>query len=920
MSVEFRVLGDVEVRIDGQSVDAGRARQLCVLVALLHDVRQPIPVERILSRVWGDDPPNRGKNVLYGYLSRLRRALAAAGDVTVARQHAGYVLTADPMAVDLHRFRELVAQARTSDDDQAVLLFNRALALWRGRPFGGLSTPWLDELRATLESERFAVVLDRNEVALRLGRQDDVLGEMFRETTAHPLDERLAGQVILALHKSGRHADADRHYAELSRRLADELGVDPSPAVREQHEQSPAALKRRPDVPVPRQLPAHSPFFVGRDGELEVLDDLLRRHRPFVAISGAAGVGKTTLAVHWAHRVQDSFPDGQLYVNLRGFEHAGAAVSPAEALRTLLTMLGVPPDRAPSDIDAMAATYRSILNSRRLLILLDNARDVQQVRPLLPGDGVSMVVVTSRNHLVGLVAGEGAHLITLRHMDLREARALLEQHLGRDRMEAETQAVDELIAGAGFLPLALAVVAARASLNPTFSLKALAGELDSQQSRLDTLDDDDPKTSVRAAISLSCRHLGPTAAQVFRLLGLHPGPAVTAAATASLAGLSGKEAEDALDELARVHLTEEHRPGRFAFHDLVRVYAAERFRLEVPAPARNDALRRLLDHYLHTAVSGALLLRPMRDHIDVDDAAPGTCPEPLSDYQAAWRWLEDEIAALRRLLPLAAAEGFDQHVWQLAWTTADFLDRQGRWHDWIELGTYALAAGARLADRRALASAHRGLGQAFIMLRSFPQARAHLMAALDLDGTRVGEAGIHRDLALMADTQGSFTEALEHGRRALEIYRNCGHLAGEAAALNQVGWYLCQLGSHRRALVACEEALVRHRGIGDWTGEAVTWDSLGFIHHNMGANARAIECYERALALYRELGDVFENAATLTRLADTHLAEGETSAARDALRSASALLDNLRHPDARAVHARLEALDAEDERLPGPRA
>ncbi len=908
MSVEFRVLGDVEVIVDGQSVDVGHARQRCVLVALLHDVGQAVPVERILSRVWGEHLPHRGKNVLYGYLSRLRQVLAAAGDVTVAKERAGYVLTADPTAVDLHCFRRLVAEVGTADDDQAARLLNRALALWRGKPFEGLTTPWLEDLRATLEAERFAAALDRNEVAIRLGRQDDVLGEMFREAAAHPLDERLAGQVILALHRSGRHADADRHYAELSRRLADELGVDPNPAVRERHELSPAALQRRPDLPVPRQLLAHSPFFVGREGELEVLDDLLRRHRPLVAISGAAGVGKTTLAMHWAHSVQESFSAGQLYVNLRGFEHAGAAVSPEEVLRSLLTTLGVPPDRAPSDVDAMAAAYRSLLSSRRFLVVLDNARDVQQVRPLLPGGGASMVVVTSRNHLIGLVAGEGAHLVTLRQMDRREARALLERHLGRDRMEAEPQAVDELIAGAGFLPLALAVLAARASLNAAFSLKALAGELDSEQSRLDTLDDDDPKTSVRAAISLSCQHLGPTAAQVFRLLGVHPGPDVTAVATASLAGLSGKEAEVALDELARVHLAEEHQLGRFVFHDLVRMYAAEQFRLEALAPAREDAVRRLLDHYVHTAFSGALLLRPMRDRIDVGTPASGTRPELLSDYHAAWRWFEDEIAVLRQLLPLAVSEGFDQHVWQLAWTTADFLDRQGRWHDWVEIGTSALAAGARLGDQRALASAHRGLGQAFIMLRSFAKARAHLTSALELGDTPVDEAGIHRDLALMADAQGSYAEALGHGQRALEIYRECGHRAGEAAALNQVGWYLCQLGSHHRALTMCQEALERHRGVGDWTGEAVTWDSLGFIHHHMGANARAIDCYQRALALYRELGDVFENAATLTRLADTYLAEGDTSAAQDALRGAAALLDDLSHPDARGVRARLAAL------------
>lgn len=919
MAVEFQVLGDIDVRVNGESVAMGHARQLCVLVALIHDIGTAVSADRLLSRVWGENLPKGGRNALHGYLTRLRRNLEPVDGITIVREHGGYVLTGDQGMVDLHRFRRLLAEARAARDEPAAELFRQAFALWRGKPFGALATAWIDGLRASLEAERFAAVLDHNDVGLRLGHHRELLPGLLAESAAHPLDERLTGQVMVALRRCGRPADADRQYQRILRRLAEELGVDPSPPLRELYERGPDERNAEPlasdAAPVPRQLPAHTPHFVGRESELAALDDALRfqNSRPgqavVVAVSGPAGVGKTSLAVHWAQRVQDLFPDGQLYVNLRGFDHTGTAVPSSGALRSFLFALGVSAHRMPTDLDAQTAMYRGVLGDRRMLIVLDNARDAGQVLPLLPETGNSAVLVTSRTRLSDLVAREGAHAVSMRPLSGHDARELLSRHLGRDRVDAEPGVVDELIARSGALPLALAVLAARAALNPDFPLRALAHELTDEHAGLDAFDGTDPETNVRAAISWSYQQLRPPAARMFRLLSAHPGPDFTTPAAASLSGADLAAAGDALDELVGVHLVDERSPGRFALHDLVRAYAAEQAQVVDDENVRTDALRRLLDHYLHTAWRGALILRPMRAPISLEGRAEGTTPEVLGGYTEAWRWFEAEIAVLIAVMQRAVDTGFDDQVWQLAWTLADYLDREGRWHDWTEVGHVALAAGHRLRDQRALASAHRGLGHALILLRSFEDAQAHLNAALQLEPDPVAQAGVLRALALLSDTRGRFEEALQHGEQALALSRSCDDRAGEASALNQVGWYHCQLGHHQRALHLCELALELHHELGDWTTEAVTWDSLGYVHHHMGHRSQSVECYRHALDLYRELGDLFEEAATLGRLADVYEAEQDPAAASDALRRAVGILEALHHPDAADMRARLHVIE-----------
>jgi DNA-binding SARP family transcriptional activator len=471
---------------------------------------------------------------------------------------------------------------------------DEALRLWRGPAFATLDTPWLTGVRHALDRQRLAAELDRNDLALRLGRHSALLADLSAAAAAHPLDERLTGQLMLALYRSGRQADALAHYQQLRVRLADELGADPGPPLQQLHRQiltadptlaAPTPVVARPARPqaepsLPRQLPAPLRSFTGRARELDQLDavlDTAGEQAPAVvisAVSGTAGVGKTALAVHWAHRVADRFPDGQLYVNLRGFDPTGSVMDPAEALRGFLDAFAVPPQRIPTRLDAQAALYRSLLADRQMLIMLDNAHDTEQIRPLLPGTRSTLVLVTSRSQLTGLVAAEGADPVTLDLLSADDARQLLAARLGASRVAAEPQAVDDIITSCARLLLALAIVAARAATHRRFGLDVLANELHEAHGRLDALTDtEDASTDIRAVFSWSYRRLSPDAAKLFRLLGLHPGPDVSAAAAAQPRRPPGTSGAAAVGPTDPRHLITERTPGRYTFHDLLRSYA-----------------------------------------------------------------------------------------------------------------------------------------------------------------------------------------------------------------------------------------------------------------------------------------------------------------------------------------------------------
>ncbi|HET6501710.1 MAG TPA: BTAD domain-containing putative transcriptional regulator [Amycolatopsis sp.] len=944
MAVGFRLLGSVEAEVGGVAVDLGHPKQRAVLGVLLVEANHLVSTDRLLDRVWGERRPARGRETVYNYLSRLRTALRPGGDdVRLDRRSGGYLLAVDEQAVDIHRFHHLLTRARAARDDQRALeLFEQALRLWRGEPLSDLDTPWANGLRATLAGERFAVELDHVDVALRCGRHTELLPSLSARAAQHPLDERVAGQLILALYRSGRQSDALAHYQVQRRRLADELGTDPGPDLRRLHHRiltaDPALANSgtvsvdEPGVAVvPRQLPAAVTHLVGRVRELAALTAQVEAAGGagtvvITSVGGTAGVGKTALAVHWAHQVRDRFPDGQLYVNLRGFDPGTCAMDPAEAVRGFLTALGVAPQRIPPSREAQIAMYRSLLDGKRILVVLDNARDALQVRPLLPGTAGAVAVVTSRNRLSGLVAVDGAQPISLDLLTEDEARSLLVRRLGAGPVAAEPRAVRQIIALCARLPLALAIAATRAA-QTGFPLTTLAAELAEAGQRLDVLSAGDPASEVRAVFSWSYTALSPAAARLFRLLGLHPGPDVSAAAAASLAALPASRVRGLLAELTGASLLAEHAPGRYAFHDLLRAYAADQADTTDPDPERHAAVQRMLDHYMHTAHTAARLLGSVRDPLTLPPPRHGVTPEHPADHERALAWFVSERAVLLAVVDHAGAAGFDTHAGHLARTVATFLDRRGHWHDLAVVGEAAVAAADRRADPAGQPVAHRILARACFRLRRLDDAHTHLRTALDLfvsTGDLEGQADTHIEIARLRARQGpdAITGALHHIQWADVLHRSTGHRLGQAQTLNAIGWYHARNGNHPQTLICCQQALPLLQEFHDREGEAYAWDSLGYAHHYLKHHPESIACYQHAVDLCRDLGDRYLESDVLNRLGDTHHAAHETDAAREAWHQALSILTELDHPDADRIRAKLAGLDTarESERSALPAA
>jgi DNA-binding SARP family transcriptional activator/tetratricopeptide (TPR) repeat protein len=947
-SAQFRVLGPLEAEAGGRVLELGGPRLRAVLALLVANAGRVVSVAALAEGLWGPHPPPDAERTVRAYVSRLRKALPptagglpAAEELIVTRP-PGYVLRVAAEAVDAGRFERLAAAGRRALDAgqpaEAAQQLAAALGLWSGQAYGEfLDDPALRAESIRLEQGRLAAVADRIEADLAVGLSEQLVGELEGLTARHPGHERLWGQLMIALYRAGRQADALATFRRAREALVDESGVEPSPALTGIHQQilaqDPGLLAARPAGPDrtgpgrtapggggpaagPAQLPADVHGFTGRDGELAVLDAVVAGAggQPTAvvisAVSGTAGVGKTALAVHWAHRVAGRFPDGQLYVNLRGFDPGGQAMAPAEAVRGFLDAFGVPAERIPPSLDAQAALYRSTLDGKRVLVVLDNARDAEQARPLLPGSATAMVVVTSRNQLTGLVAADGARPITLDLLSTVEAHALLTRRLGADRLAAETQAAEDIIAACARLPLALTIAAARAATHPGFPLTALAAELAQARGRLDTLTAGEPATDVRAVFSWSYHALTAPAARLFRLLGLHPGPDISAPAAASLAGRPPAEVRPLLTELTRASLLTEHAPARYTFHDLLRAYATDLTHALDDQNTRRAAVARLLDHYTHTAHGADRLLDPTRDPIPLPLPAAG--PGHLTDRGQATAWMSTEHPALLAGLRRAAETGFDTHTWQLAWALDTYLWRQGQLHDLAAAWQSALLAAERMDDPATQAYAHCYLSIIYGQLGQYREARSHLPPALDLStraGDLLGQAQTHQCFAGISARQGRSAEALHHAREALALQQAAGHRRGQAKSLNNVGWCLAQLGDYAQALSYCERALALQQQLGDRDGQASTWDSLGYAHHHLGNHTEAADCYQRALAMYREVGNRFEEAATLTRLGETQQSAGDPAATRAAWQHALDILTDLAHPDAADIRDLLAALD-----------
>jgi DNA-binding SARP family transcriptional activator/tetratricopeptide (TPR) repeat protein len=1000
--VVLRLLGPVEVLTSGAWLAPEKPQQRLVMALLALRAGQVVPVDELIDGVWDDDPPRSARASLQALITRLRQMLAGVPGCQLDRCGDGYRLLLEARRVDVHEFRWLARSGRDCADRRAAIAsFDRALTLWRGPALADVpETAAVEAIRSMLAEEQLAAVQDRIGGLLACGMEQEAAAELPGVLARHPMAERLAGMLMVALYRRGQRAGALRVFRDIRARLAGELGVEPGPELQEVHrrilagdaalavsatrrgaarmpagagvpltagaaeagDRPPAAallsrgtpMARGAALPpgtvpspgtaldsalpadatgaapawaavgrggpgVPRQLPAAPPHFAGRAWELKALSELAGHAasaggRGLIwVIDGTAGVGKTVLAVHWAHQAAGDFPDGQLYVNLRGFGPSGNPVPPEEALRGLLSTLRVPSALIPDSVDAQAALYRSTLAGRRMLILLDNARDAEQVRPLLPGHLGCAVLVTSRSQLTGLVAAEGAHPLSLDVLSEADACELLVRRLGAQRVAAEPAAATELARLCAGLPLALAVAAARADARPGLSLAALAAELRGARGLLDALETGDAASSVREVFSWSCRQLSPEAARMFRMLGVHRGPDISAAAAASLAGVAPPLARRALAELTRAHLLTEHVPGRFAFHDVLRSYAAEQSRAADSEADRTAAVHRVLDHYLHAAHAAALLLYPHRERLLLPPVQIGTTPDILGTPAQAQAWFEAEHQVLLAAIAQAADHGFDLHAWQLPWTMRNFLDRQGCWPELAETQLGALQAAARLQDRAGQAHAHRNLGRAWLRLGRYDDARAHLQAAVKLYrqlGHRYGQARSHFEIGWAAERQGRYGEALAHSRQSLEGFRAAGDRLGAAIALNTVGWCQTQLGSHQQALACSRRALSVFLEDGHRSGQAAAWDALGHASHHLGQHQEALACYHRALALYRQLGDRYNQSQTLVYLGEAQRACGCPSAAGEAWQQALAILQDLHHPEAGQVRSRLDGLSA----------
>ena len=924
--MQFKLLGNLEVWCGTARVSLGGLREQRILAVQLLHANRVVPVERLVDALWDEDPPATAVKQVRNAVSRLRALFASSAHVIVA-DGGGYRIAVADDELDTQVFELAVAQARAAaeagDLAAATERLSEALGLWRGPALTGLGGRVIEAAAAVWNERRVAAEESYFEYAITLGHHGDVVADLSALVAEHPLREKLLGQLMLVLHRCGRQADALALYSDARARLIAELGLEPSTELRALHHRiladdpavsapapSPSA-KTRTELVVPHQLPAALRHFVGRVGPLKFLREILDQEVGpggtvvISAIAGTAGIGKTTLALHWAHQVAERFPGGQLYVNLRGFDPSGAPMAPAEAVRGFLSALGV--SEPPSGTDAQLALYRDMLAGRRMLIVLDNARDAEQVRPLLPANPTCLVLITSRQHLTALTVVEGAHPLTLELLSRAEGHDLLNRRLGVERTASESGAAAELIELCAGLPLALSVAAAHAA-HTVLPLSHVVGQLRDSRSRLDVLRTGDPTTDVRAVLSWSRSQLDPAAARMFHLLGLAPGPETSTAAAASLAGVDSAQARRVLADLVRANLLSPLPSARYTFHDLLRAYAAEEALRHESDQERRSALHRVLDHYLHMAYSADRLLHPARDPVDLPPPLPEVTLRRLPDTGSAQLWFERECPVLLASVKVAFDAGFYRHTWGLAWSLATFLQRHGRWDDLVTTQCSALRAADRTHDRVGQVHTHRTLGRTYARLGRYADADAHVGRALELSllgGDLVGRARAFIDRAWTLELRERYDEALHAARDALALFTETGHRIGRAGALNVVGWYLAMLGEYQYALTYCEQALDLLRDLGDRHAEAGTLDSLGYIHDRLGDHHLAQTRYRQAIELFNELGDRVYEAGSVVRLGDAQLAAGDIEAARAAWRQALIALEELRHPDAAQVRAKL---------------
>jgi DNA-binding SARP family transcriptional activator/tetratricopeptide (TPR) repeat protein len=911
--VDIRLLGPVEVWAADVGLDMGPPQQRAVLAALAVDAGRPVFRDTLLDRIWSGRAPDGAASALYAHINRIRRALAAGTAATagatgtehvrLARRSGGYVLEVDPQEVDLHRFRRLALAARDRQrpDDERAGMLREALDLWRGEPLADLPGEWPARMRDSWEEERLDAAVAWAQAELRLGRPDEVIGPVRDLAARHPLSERPVGVLMQALAAEGRDAEALECYAIARSRLVEALGAEPGRELQAVHlailkgerpaaQADDAAVSRPAPLPVPAQLPPDVRGFTGRQDELDELDRLLidaddqSTAVVISAVAGTAGVGKTALAVRWAHRVRDKFPDGQLYVDLRGYG-PDRPVAPEKALARFLANLGVAGQDIPLDVDDRAARYRTEINGRRMLVVLDNAASVEQIRQLLPGTRSCSVVVTSRDSLPGLVAVHGGRRLDLGLLPHQDAVALLRTLIG-DRVKAEPGAAATLATQCARLPLALRVTAELATARPATPLAGLVRELADESQRLQRLDaGGDPRAAVRVVFSWSYKHLPAGAARAFRLAGLHPGSDLDPYATAALTGTQVDEARRALDILERAHLVHLTGPERYGTHDLLRAYARDLAHSHDSDADRRAALTRLFDYYL-AAAGSARDARTSPERRQGPSSSPDSFTPPMAGPAAALAWLDAERPNLVAIAAYTAAHGWPGHTIWLSTTLFRYLDAGAHFHDAVSIHTDAKNAARQTGDPAAEAYASANLGVVHMRQGHYEQAAEHYLQALLLfsqTGDRVGEARTLTHLGLVNWRQGRYQQAAERHGQALARCRQTGNLVGEANALSNLGLVLWRQGRYEEALEDHRQALILYRETGYRYGEGNALANLGVIHLTRGRYERAADDLRQALVTFSETGNRIGEGYALANLGLVNLGQGRNEQAADDL-------------------------------------
>ena len=930
-AVRLRVLGPLAAWRGGLPVELGAARQRAVLGLLALRPNVALHRETIVEALWTDDVPAAAVKMVQIYVGRLRRQLDPGRlpgdrDGLLVSSGTRYLLRADARQLDLLAVGRLADRARQAgrrgDAAAACDLYAEALGLWRGEPLADLDLLSAHPVVIGLAGRRADVVADFAETATAAGLHARALPYLQAAAERDPLDERTHAWLMIALAGTGQQAAALAVYDRLRQRLDSQLGVRPGPVLAQAQERvlrqevpapraapaqagavaaaTPAQEAVRAPAAPPRQLPRGPGAFVGREPEAAVLHALAEQAAEaavICVIDGVAGIGKTAFAIHAGRCLAGKFPDGQLYADLRGFGPLRPPVPPAEALTGFLRALGVDPRTVPGSVDEQAALYRSLLDGRRMLIVLDNAADPGQVRPLLPGSPGPLILVTSRGRLSGLTARDGARRLTLRPLAQAEAASLLGRILGPERVSAEPEAASEISVRCGQMPLALRIVADRAADRPGVTLADLAGQLAAAHDLLDVLDSEDEATAIRAVFSWSYRALAPAAARMFRLLGLHPGPDVSVPAAAALAALSPAEAGRLLDLLAGVHLVEGDQPGRYRLHDLLRVYATEQVRAAEDAAGGQAAIRRMLVWYLQTAVRADQMLVPGRRHPVLGAPPPGCEPLSFSGYEQALAWCSTEHANLTAATRLAAEAGHDDVAWQFPVALRGFFDLRRPWAEGLAFASAGVAAARRSGDRDGqawtldcLGHAHSGLGRFEDALGCYAEARNIRRET----GDRWGESA--NSMVNLGCTYLELSQpdlALDCFQRVLAAAQEAGNKYVQSLALVNLAETYTRLARADDLLACSLQAVQATREIGYRQAEGTALGSLAAAYRALGQPGRARDRYQQALAVRRQTGDRHGEAEILRDLGDLSGDVGHRQAARRSWVQALAILEGL---------------------------